>query len=273
MKILISTNQMSLREAMELSKRQRLRCDGVWHLPWNSKPSPESISPDLWRIVLDGIGTEFRTLELEALNYEDLFTNVRGTTNRKVYGKSIPDSAGMIEWGKAWWPFRTFPNPIFIYSEAPSNGILRREHVIEATKILGQRVITLCRQWQAQDKDLTYDTFMNPDVPEYLKPAGVCCELPASSYEDVRVPDMIDFFIGTLGKPVFLLVPPVNKTESPLKYEQQIKGMMGKLSKHRRFKSPQLYLVLACYTQEVTGVTFVGNSHSIEAALKVAKGY
>lgn len=127
----------------------------------------------------------------------------------------------------------------------------------------GKRIITLCRNFAGKYKRAVRQNLKN----KYC--GGICFELKASA----QWVNQIDLKRGIsevirAGKRCFVILTPQHPS---VNYKADVKSAITALKTSVHWTSDKLYIVLACYEKENTGIGFLGGDNSIEGALELFK--
>lgn len=259
MRLLIDTNQYP-NDAVSILRAGELKANGVWSLPGNS---PGLSAEDTKRIIA-GIGSGVVVVEEGGIDVHQLLEdpNWTGVSPANINTQRVlTRNAGYN------------PSRAMVYYEFSGPGVrqtcltpheLSRAYILEGKTPL----LALTREWNRSQSARVKDAL---SLPRNVV-VGVCFEIEANVplIKAQRIIAGIRY-VRSVNREVWVLLAP--KLPS-LRFEQDVEETILYLRRNLTTEIwDALNIVLAVYTVEDKGTSFFGETNSMLAAVKVARGY
>jgi hypothetical protein len=256
MDLLIDINQYPV---AEVARAGELRADGVWSVPVNSP----GLTNDDTRFIIAAIGSKIVVTEEGGMDAQHLLEepNWTGEPPKINQQRTLTRNAG-------YDPSRAMVYYEFSAPDQRHNCLtpyeLNKAYVLEEKTPL----LPMTRNWNRQHRARMKDALTLPRSVV----AGVTFELEANVplIRSQAIVGGIKYVHG-IGREVWVLLSP--RTPS-IAYEKDVENSLRYLKRNLSadvWKS--LKVVLAVYEVENKGTSFFGDTNSMLAAVKVARGY
>jgi hypothetical protein len=258
MRLLIDTNQYP-NDAVSILRAGELKANGVWSLPGNS---PGLTAEDTKRIIA-GIGSGVVVTEEGGIDVHQLLEDPNWTGGpANINGqRTLTRSAGYN------------PSRAMVYYEFGAPGIRQTcltPHELSRAYILEDKtpLLALTRDWSRGQRARVKDAL---SLPRNIV-VGVCFEIEAN-VPLIKAQGIVAGirYVRSVGREAWVLMAPRLPS---VEYEADVDKTLFYLKRNLSAEIwEDLNVVLAVYTVEDKGTTFFGETNSMLAAVKVARGY